>query len=244
MLLTLVDWRVRVAALYEQVRADPDPERGHATWRQGRDELFRSHPQSPLPARDPLRETGLPYWPYDPAWRFELPLLPPPTDAWDPDERVVDGGGDGDVTMLRTGRLALPTGSTLDVWALQQYAGGIFVPLRDATSGRADGAASYGAGRYLLDTAKGSWLGGGAGTRAAGEHGGSAGPRAAGEHGGSAGPRAAGEHRGGADGSTVVLDLNFAYHPSCRYDDRWRCPLASPGNTIDDVVEAGERLPA
>lgn len=237
MLLTLVDWRVRVAALYEQVRADPDPERGHATWRQGRDELFRSHPQSPLPARDPLRETGLPYWPYDPAWRFELPLLPAPTDATDPDERVVDGGGDGDVTMRRTGRLELPTGSTLDVWTLLQYAGGIFVPLRDATSGRADGAASYGAGRYLLDTAKGSWLGGGAGPAADQQS-------AAAGHGGGAGPRAAVEHGGGADGGTVVLDLNFAYHPSCRYDDRWRCPLASPGNTITDVVEAGERLPA
>lgn len=211
--LTLVDWRVRVAALYEQVRADPDPERGHATWRSGRDELFRSHPQSPLPARDPLRETGLPYWPYDPAWRFELPLLPPPTDAIDPDERVVDGGGDGDVTMLRTGQLALPSGSTLDVWTLQQYAGGIFVPLRDGTSGRdSGGGGSYGAGRYLLDTAKGSWLGGGA-------------------------PR---EARGAEE--VLVLDLNFAYHPSCRYDDRWRCPLASPGNTVTDVVEAGEKM--
>ena len=181
--------------------------RGHATWRSGRDELFRSHPQSPLPAHDPLRETGLPYWPYDPAWRFELPLLAAPTDAVDPDERVVDGGGDGDVTMRRTGQLALPSGSTLDVWTLQQYAGGIFVPLRDGTSGRdSGGGGSYGAGRYLLDTAKGSWLG------------------------------------EGADGSTLVLDLNFAYHPSCRYDDRWRCPLASPGNMVTDVVEAGERL--
>jgi uncharacterized protein (DUF1684 family) len=237
--LTLVDWRVRVAALYAQVRDDADPERGHATWRQGRDALFRTHPQSPLPARDPLRETGLPYWPYDPAWRFELSLLPAPSDASDPDERVVDGGGDGDVTMLRTGQLALPSGSTLDVWTLQQYAGGIFVPLRDATSG-ADGG-SYGAGRYLLDTAKGSWLGGGAGPRAADEPGGGAGPRAADEPGGGAGPRAADEP-GGGQGSTVVLDLNFAYHPSCRYDDRWRCPLASPGNTVTDVVEAGERL--
>jgi uncharacterized protein (DUF1684 family) len=216
--LTLVDWRVRVAALYAEVREDPDPERGHATWRAGRDALFRSHPQSPLPARDPLRETGLPYWPYDPAWRFELPLLPAPTDAVDPDERVVDGGGDGDVTMLRNGQLALPSGSTLDVWTLRQYAGGIFVPLRDATSGRTgEAGGSYGAGRYLLDTAKGSWLGGGAGPRAAEE-----------------------ELGGGAD--TVVLDLNFAYHPSCRYDDHWRCPLASPGNTVTDVVEAGERM--
>lgn len=229
--LTLVDWRVRVAALYEQVRADHDPERGHATWRSGRDDLFRSHPQSPLPARDPLRETGLPYWPYDPAWRFELPLLPPPTDAIDPDERVVDGGGDGDVTMLRTGQLALPSGSTLDVWTLQQYAGGIFVPLRDGTSGRdSGGGGSYGAGRYLLDTAKGSWLGGGAGPRAADGTGGGA-PRQA---------RGADAARGAEE--VLVLDLNFAYHPSCRYDDRWRCPLASPGNTVTDVVEAGEKM--
>jgi uncharacterized protein (DUF1684 family) len=231
--LTLVDWRVRVAALYEQVRADADPERGHATWRAGRDALFRSHPQSPLPARDPLRETGLPYWPYDPAWRFELPLLPPPTGAVDPDERVVDGGGDGDVTMLRTGQLALPSGSTLDVWTLRQYAGGIFVPLRDGTSGRTDG--SYGAGRYLLDTAKGSWLGGGAGPRAAGDGlGGGAGPEPD--------QQSAAEDGLGGGADTVVLDLNFAYHPSCRYDDRWRCPLASPGNTVADVVEAGERM--
>jgi uncharacterized protein (DUF1684 family) len=216
-----VDWRVRVAALYAEVREDPDPERGHATWRAGRDELFRSHPQSPLPARDPLRETGLPYWPYDPAWRFELPLLPPPTDAVDPDERVVDGGGDGDVTMRRSGQLALPSGSTLDVWTLHQYAGGIFVPLRDATSGRPDG--SYGAGRYLIDTAKGSWLGGGAGPDPDQQS-------------------AAGDGLGGGAEDHLVLDLNFAYHPSCRYDDRWRCPLASPGNTVTDVVEAGERM--
>lgn len=240
-MLTLVDWRVRVAALYAQVRDDDDPERGHATWRRGRDELFRSHPESPLPARDPLRETGLPYWPYDPAWRFELPLLPAPTDAVDPDERVVDGGGDGDVTVLRTGQLALPSGSTLDVWTLQQYAGGIFVPLRDGTSGRdSAGGASYGAGRYLLDTAKGSWLGSG-----------STAPRQA--RGSESQPARGAEDElaresesppaRGAEDETLVLDLNFAYHPSCRYDDRWRCPLASPGNMVTDVVEAGERLP-
>ena len=74
--LTLVDWRIRVSDLYARVRADDDPEHGHAIWRAGRDELFRTHPQSALPADDPLRDTGLPYWPYDPAWRFTVPLQP------------------------------------------------------------------------------------------------------------------------------------------------------------------------
>jgi uncharacterized protein (DUF1684 family) len=47
---------------------------------------------------------------------------------------------------------------------------------------------------------------------------------------------------GGEDGRLVV-DLNFAYHPSCTYDPRWTCPLAPPGNPVDTVVDAGEQLP-
>src|ERR1700759_1732269 len=46
--LQLVDWRRRVAVLYEGVRAQTDPARGHALWRHGRDELMREHPQTPL----------------------------------------------------------------------------------------------------------------------------------------------------------------------------------------------------
>ena len=64
--LELLDWRRQVAELYSAVRAESDPSSGHAMWRVGRDHLFRTHPQSPLPAEDPLRRTGLPYWPYDP----------------------------------------------------------------------------------------------------------------------------------------------------------------------------------
>ena len=50
----------------------------------------------------------------------------------------------------------------------------------------------------------------------------------------------------GADlGSTslgeLVLDLNFAYHPSCHYHHRWSCPLAGPDSRLDSRVEAGER---
>ena len=74
--LELTGWRRTVSELYAAVRAEDDPRRAHDVWRRGRDELFRSHPQSPLPPGDPLRATGLPYWPYDPGLRFELPLLP------------------------------------------------------------------------------------------------------------------------------------------------------------------------
>jgi uncharacterized protein len=46
---------------------------------------------------------------------------------------------------------------------------------------------------------------------------------------------------GGADGFLVV-DLNFAYNPSCAYDPAWACPLAPPGNTLPEPVNGGEML--
>ncbi|WP_246482902.1 DUF1684 domain-containing protein [Brachybacterium halotolerans] len=42
------------------------------------------------------------------------------------------------------------------------------------------------------------------------------------------------------DGDDLVLDLNFAFNPSCAYDPMWACPLAPPGNTLADVVPVGE----
>jgi len=39
---------------------------------------------------------------------------------------------------------------------------------------------------------------------------------------------------------TLVVDLNFAYNPSCAYDPAWACPLAPPGNTLPADVRAGE----
>jgi uncharacterized protein (DUF1684 family) len=42
---------------------------------------------------------------------------------------------------------------------------------------------------------------------------------------------------------TLVLDFNFAYHPSCAYDAAWACPLAPPGNVLDVEVPVGEQLP-
>jgi uncharacterized protein len=195
--LQLADWRRRVAELYARVRASTDPELGHALWRREKDTLFRTHPQSPLPAEDPLRESGLPYWPYDPKLRFEVPIAAIPT------ERAIELPTDDTTTTLRSiGRVELPdpVAAALDIWWLEQYGGGLFLPIRDATAGKE----TYGGGRYCLDTAKGSDLGG--------------------------------------DARSVVIDLNFLYHPSCRYDSRWVCPLAPEGNWIGVPLRSGERL--
>jgi uncharacterized protein len=87
---------------------------------------------------------------------------------------------------------------SLDVWWLDSYRGGVFLPFRDATSG----VSTYGAGRYVLDTIKGADLGGAA--------------------------------------SNLVVDLNFAYQPSCAYDEAWACPLPGVGNRLEAEVPVGE----
>jgi len=47
----------------------------------------------------------------------------------------------------------------------------------------------------------------------------------------------------GGDDARLVVDLNFAYHPSCTYDPRWSCPLAPEGNRVPVTVAAGEQMP-
>jgi len=42
--------------------------------------------------------------------------------------------------------------------------------------------------------------------------------------------------------ATLIVDLNFAYQPSCAFDPRWACPLAPPENRLDVAIEAGERI--
>ena len=48
----------------------------------------------------------------------------------------------------------------------------------------------------------------------------------------------------GIAGSQILLDFNFAYNPSCAYDDRWSCPLSPAENRLPFAVNAGERIPA
>jgi uncharacterized protein (DUF1684 family) len=196
--LEITDWRRRVGELYASVRAAEDPAAGHARWRAGRDDLFGGHPQSPLVPDDPLRSSGLPYFPYDPDLRFLLSLETADTAA----HLSIPTGGDEVTELELLGRVQLPAplAATVDVWSMAQYGGGLFLPLRDGTAG----STSYGGGRYLLDTAKGADL-------------------------------------GGSD-RHIVIDLNFLYHPSCRYNPAWVCPLAPRGNTIAAAVRAGEML--
>ncbi len=40
----------------------------------------------------------------------------------------------------------------------------------------------------------------------------------------------------------LTIDLNFLYHPSCRYSEAWQCPLAPEGNRMTAPVHAGESL--
>jgi uncharacterized protein (DUF1684 family) len=47
---------------------------------------------------------------------------------------------------------------------------------------------------------------------------------------------------GNAATGTLIIDFNFAYHPSCAFDPRWACPLAPPENRLDLPIRAGERL--
>jgi uncharacterized protein len=196
--LEIANWRRRVHALYAAVREEPDPRRGHHTWQVGRDDLFRNHPQSPLPAGHPGRKAGLPYWPYNPDLRFELPLVRLPGGR----QHVVESDSDEATVLRAIGRVDIPTpvDMAVTVWWAQQYGGGVFLPVRDQTAG----TTTYGGGRYLLDTVKGADLGGSL--------------------------------------ATLVIDLNFLYHPSCCYSDKWKCPLAPAENTIEIPVCAGERL--
>jgi uncharacterized protein (DUF1684 family) len=41
----------------------------------------------------------------------------------------------------------------------------------------------------------------------------------------------------------LVVDLNFAYNPSCAYDPSWACPLATRGNVLVAEVPVGELVP-
>jgi uncharacterized protein (DUF1684 family) len=156
--IEVADWRLRVFDMYARVRelSANDVVEAHTFWREARDELFAGHPQTPLLPEDRAGFTGLPIAPYDPAWRFEVELDAPA----EPARFDFETGTDGVVPFELIGRASIPRVGTLDVWRLQSYGGGLFLPIRDALAGLEGG--TYGGGRYLLDTVKGAHLGEGA----------------------------------------------------------------------------------
>ncbi len=150
--LALLDYRRRVATLYAEIRAgrDRDAAAAHAHWRAVRDQLFAGHPCSALDAAQREAFTGLRYYAYDPAFALAAAV---DTDVA-PDRCEIATSGSTTMAFERVGVVSLPFG-TLDVFWLDAYGGGLFLPFRDATAGDT----TYGGGRYLLDTVKGADLG-------------------------------------------------------------------------------------
>lgn len=46
----------------------------------------------------------------------------------------------------------------------------------------------------------------------------------------------------GAALDSLVLDFNYAYNPSCAYNERWVCPLAPRENRLDFPIPVGEKV--
>jgi uncharacterized protein (DUF1684 family) len=191
--LDLADWRERTARLY---LSDVDL----AGFREERDAMFATHPQSPIPEPDRPSFRGLRYFPANRDAVVVADLRPA-----DGQLRIDTGGPDGIVTYRRVAVAGTPWGP-LTVWWIEAYGGGLFVPFRDGTCGRE----TYGGGRYLTDTVKGTF---GRGLKV-------------------------------LNGDRVRLDYNYAYNPSCAYDDRWACPLAPRENWLTPEILAGEMAPA
>ncbi len=152
-LLDLLDWKRRVFALYADVRAAGGSADAWERWRAGRDELFRSHPQSPLPPPERAGFPGLPYFAHDPGARVVGRLEPAEPERYEIASSVE---GAYEFTRFGTVRFALHGQDlALEAYWLAGYGGGLFLPFRDATAG----TETYGAGRYLYDTVKGADLG-------------------------------------------------------------------------------------
>jgi len=209
MYLELLDWRRRVAELFAELRRRPADAATLAWFRSQKDTLFREHPQSPLPPEDRAGFAGLKYWPFDPAGRVVARFVPSadtnPDRSGDQSTAQPVQRDANEVAFHRIGTLTFELQSqrrSLPAFWIEGYAGGLFVPFKDATSGRE----TYGGGRYLLDTIKSADLGSDPGAR------------------------------------SVVLDFNYAYHPSCAYDPVWVCPLAPPDSRLAIPIHAGEQL--
>ena len=137
--LELTDYRAAVARMYLEATDLAD-------FRARRDKMFGTHPQSAIPAAERATFAGLRYFPPNDDAIADVTLRPAPG-AIDIDT----GGPDGVVHYDRAGILDTPWGE-LSLWWITAYGGGLFLPVRDTTCG----PESYGGGRYLTDTVKGT----------------------------------------------------------------------------------------
>jgi len=211
--LDLYDWRERVARMYRErnaaLRAGEAAEAVLDRFRTQKNALFKMHPQSPLGAENRATFNGLKYFPYDPSLRVEA-TLEPLTEG-----TLIETPSSGPSVMRfpRAARVSFSIAgelASLYMYWIDVYGGGLFLPFRDATNSDE----SYGAGRYLFDTVKGSDF-----------------ERM------DDGDTAAMGYGGGR----ILIDFNYSYNPSCAYDVRWVCPLAPRENVLAMPIRAGER---
>lgn len=153
--LDLYDYRTRVAAMYRvrnrAITAREDPELVCKSFRAARDELFATHPQSALDEEQRAHFEGLRYFPYNPAARVLAEVDTRAESA----VLTVPKNAEESMTMTRVAHLHFTLAgqrATLAMYWLNIYGGGLFLPFRDTTSP----VESYGGGRYLFDTIKGS----------------------------------------------------------------------------------------
>jgi uncharacterized protein (DUF1684 family) len=157
--LDLYNYRQQVAALYRErnralVRGE-QPQEVLATYRKRRDEIFATHPQSALSSAQRERFRGLQYYPSNPAAVVEATVRPARESPTRDSPFSSEGDGVEAMPLILVAHLDFMlvgwTGS-LSLYWIDVYGGGLFLPFRDATAP----AESYGGGRYLFDTVKGS----------------------------------------------------------------------------------------
>jgi uncharacterized protein len=151
--LDLLDWKRRVGEVYAYIRSESDPETAWGRWREVRDELFRWHPQSPIPQGERTGFVRLPYFDYNPGARVAAQVEPA-----EPQTYEIAASTDSAYSFTRFGMARFDFHGApvaLELYWLEGYGGGLFLPFRDSTAGDS----TYGAGRYLLDTVKGADLG-------------------------------------------------------------------------------------
>ena len=197
---TLAQWRRSVAELYAQVRRSSaaEPLKTWRAFRESKNDLLRQHPQSPLDNESRRNFRGLDYFPYNPVFRTKGTI------RMDIDRvgEKMDLARDGLLHYTKVGVVDFKIEdqkASLNIYWINGYGGGIFLPFQDATSG----VETYDGGRYLYDTIKGVDL--------------------------------------GVMGETMLLDFNYAYNPSCAYDEKWVCPLSPKENRLALAIEAGEK---
>ena len=111
-------------------------------FRQAKDEFFRTDPYAPLTPEQQTVFEGLSYYPYNAALNLRRPL-----DRDVSDEPVTMDTSTGDRREYRrAGKIRFEVeGEPAELTIYEGPEGDLFLPLRDATSGKE----TYGAGRYL-----------------------------------------------------------------------------------------------